>query len=56
MTAHALALTQVDFHGDALFAVERDGAVFIAIKPIVLALGLDWKSQHRRISDDQILR
>lgn len=45
----------VDFRQDTLFAVERDDGVFVAIKPIVQALGLDWKAQHRRMSDDTIL-
>ncbi|MFG1414038.1 phage antirepressor N-terminal domain-containing protein [Xanthobacter sp. VTT E-85241] len=55
MTAHALALIQVEFHGDTLFAVERDGAVFIAIKPICDALGLVWRKQQERIRRDPIL-
>lgn len=46
----------VDFRSDTLFAVERDDGVFVAIKPIVQSLGLDWKAQHRRVSDDPILR
>lgn len=45
----------VDFRQDTLFAVERDDGVFVAVKPIVQALGLDWKAQHRRINDDAIL-
>ncbi len=46
----------VDFRNDTLFAVQRDDGVFVAVKPIVQTLGLDWKAQHRRISDDPILR
>ena len=45
----------VDFRQDTLFAVERDDGVFVAAKPIVQSLGLDWKAQHRRLSDDAIL-
>jgi hypothetical protein len=45
----------VDFHNDTLFAIERDDGVFVAVKPIVQTLGLDWKAQHRRINDDPIL-
>lgn len=46
----------VDFRSDTLFAVERDDGVFVALKPIVQALGLDWKAQHRRVSEDAVLR
>lgn len=46
----------VDFRNDTLFAVERDDGVFVALKPIVQSMGLDWKAQHRRVSDDAVLR
>ncbi len=49
-------IVTVDFRNDTLFAIERDDGVFVAIKPIVQTLGLDWKAQHRRINDDPILR
>ncbi|MFG1212010.1 phage antirepressor N-terminal domain-containing protein [Xanthobacter flavus] len=49
-------IVTVDFRSDTLFAVERDDGVFVALKPIVQSLGLDWKAQHRRLSDDPILR
>lgn len=45
----------VEFRQDTLFAVERDDGLFVAIKPIVQSLGLDWKAQHRRVTDDAIL-
>jgi hypothetical protein len=48
-------LITVEFRQDILFAVERDDGVFVAIKPIVQSLGLDWKAQHRRLSEDPIL-
>lgn len=48
-------LITVEFRQDTLFAVQRDDGVFVAIKPIVQSLGLDWKAQHRRLSDDPIL-
>lgn len=56
MTAHALALTQVEFHGDTLFAVERDGAVFIAVKPICARLGIAWHGQFERLKRDAVLK
>lgn len=45
----------VEFRRDTLFAVERDDGVYVAVKPIVQSLGLDWKAQHRRITEDAIL-
>ncbi|MEW6257434.1 MAG: phage antirepressor N-terminal domain-containing protein [Pseudomonadota bacterium] len=49
-------IVTVNFRNDTLFAVERDDGVFVALRPIVQALGLDWKSQHRRVSEDAVLR
>ena len=45
----------VNFRGDELCAFERDDGVFVALKPIVDAMGIDWSSQHKRISRDPIL-
>lgn len=48
-------LTTVDFHEDTLFAVDRPDGVFVAVKPICTALGLDAKKQRERIHRDPIL-
>lgn len=48
-------LVQVQFHTDTLWAVEQDGAVLIAIKPICENLSMDWSAQYRRILRDQLL-
>lgn len=48
-------LVRVAFRGDTLFALERDGEVFVALRPIVEALGLDWSAQRQRIVRDPIL-
>lgn len=48
-------LVTVEFRNDTIFAVERDDGLFVAIKPICETLGLDWKAQHRRITNDPIL-
>ena len=45
----------VDFQGDVIFAVEREGAPFVAVKPISDRLGLSWVNQLRRINRDPIL-
>lgn len=46
-------LIEVPFHGDNLLLFERDGEPFVAIKPICERLGLDWKSQHRKLNDPE---
>jgi hypothetical protein len=48
-------LTTIKFHNDTLYAQERDGAVFVAIKPICEGLGIDWEAQRKRIQRDQVL-
>lgn len=49
------SIVTVDFHGDVLFAIEQDGEMFVALKPIVGGLGLDWSSQRHRLHRDPIL-
>ena len=34
---------------------DETGSILVAMKPVVDALGLDWKSQHRNISEDPVL-
>lgn len=41
----------IPFYGDTLYLVEHKGEPYTPMKPIVEAMGLDWKSQYRRISD-----
>jgi hypothetical protein len=45
----------VDFRGDTLFAVENDDGHFVALKPIVEGMGLDWSGQLQRVKRDPIL-
>lgn len=43
------AVVSVPFHGDTLFAVEREGAVFVALKPICEVAALaDWVLRNYR--------
>lgn len=44
------AIVKVPFHGDELIAVETPEGVFVAVKPICERLGIDWRSQLRKIS------
>lgn len=42
-------IKEVEFNGDHLTTV-RDGDIdYVAMKPVVDAIGLDWKSQHRKL-------
>lgn len=45
----------VDFRQDTLFAVERDDGVFVALKPMCDAMGIEWRPQRERLTRDPIL-
>jgi len=48
-------IVTVKFRQDTLFAVETDEEVYVAIKPICDALGLNWSSQHDHLHRDSVL-
>jgi hypothetical protein len=54
-----LAEKQVEFYGDDLTAVlvniNNRSEIFVPVKPISDALGLDWSAQYRRIQRDQVM-
>lgn len=39
----------IPFHGDTLEAVQRDGKVWVSVKRVCESLGIDLKSQHRKL-------
>lgn len=39
----------VPFRGDNLYLVECDGQPYVPMKPVVEGMGLDWKTQHRKM-------
>ena len=45
----------VDFHQDKLTLVEYNGQPYVAMKPLVENMGLDWVSQHKRIQRKEAL-
>lgn len=45
----------VSFRGAELFGFENDDGVFVALKPMVEAMGLGWEAQRQRIHRDPIL-
>lgn len=53
--ANALALAPVEFHGVALTTTTIDGNPYVAMRPIVSAIGLDWAAQFSRIKRHPVL-
>ncbi|EFO33904.1 phage antirepressor protein [Roseibium sp. TrichSKD4] len=45
----------VNFRGDTLFGFEAEDGVYVALKPIVEAMGMKWEGQRQRVSRDPIL-
>lgn len=45
----------IDFRGDELFGFRRDDGEFVALRPMVEAMGMDWSAQFRRVKRDPIL-
>jgi transposase len=44
-------LITIPFHNQTVFAIEHDGQPYVAMRPIVENLGLDWKTQYRKIAE-----
>jgi hypothetical protein len=45
-----------NFHGTVLYGTHMGNAVFVALKPIVEAMGLEWSAQFRRVQRDPVLK
>lgn len=45
----------VNFRGDQLYGFENDDGTFVALKPIVESMGMDWNGQYQRVKRDPIL-
>lgn len=39
----------VPFHGNTLYLVEHNGEAYTPMRPIVEGMGLDWKTQYRKL-------
>lgn len=48
-------IVTVNFRGDELYGFENDDGIFVALKPIVESMGIDWSSQLKRVKRDVIL-
>lgn len=44
-------LISVQFYEDTVVLVDKDNEALIAMKPIVTNMGLDWKSQHTKLTE-----
>ena len=40
----------VPFRGNNLYLVEHQGNPYVPMKPVVEGMGLDWKTQHRKMT------
>jgi hypothetical protein len=48
-------IVTVNFRGDELYGFKQDDGVFVALKPIVEALGMSWVGQNERVNRDPVL-
>lgn len=46
-------LQPINFHNDTIFLVEHNNQPFTPLKPICENIGIDWKVQHRKLTDPQ---
>ena len=44
-------LIPVPFYSDTVVLVEHQNKPYVAMKPIVNNLGLDWKTQYRKLGE-----
>ena len=47
-----MQLQAINFHGDQVFLVEKDGEPYVPTRPICENLGIDWSGQHSKLSGD----
>ncbi|WP_250326155.1 phage antirepressor N-terminal domain-containing protein [Morganella morganii] len=45
----SISTINVPFHGDNLYLVNYDGQPFVAMRPFIEGMGLDWASQYTKI-------
>ena len=51
--AGASRVITAPFHGAQLYVVEHEGQPYAPMKPIVMAMGLDWGSQFRKVAANE---
>jgi len=50
-----MVVHEVAFYGDQVDVIERDGELYVAMKPICERLGVDWEAQRQLIQRDPVL-
>lgn len=48
-------ITKIPFHGNEIVVIEKNGKQYVAMKPIVEAMGLAWQNQYNLIKKDAVL-
>lgn len=48
-------IVTVNFRGDELYGFKQEDGVYLALKPMVEAMGLNWEGQRQRLNRDPIL-
>jgi len=48
-------IVRIPFHGNEILTIEKNGRKYVAMKPIVEAIGLEWKKQQEIIKRDPVL-
>lgn len=48
-------LATIQFHDQTIFAIEHEGTHYVAMKPIVENIGLQWEAQLKRITRHSVL-
>lgn len=46
---NSISTINVPFHGDSLYLVNYEGQPFVAMRPFIEGMGLDWASQYTKI-------
>lgn len=49
ITSNLPTVATVEFHGAQLITIKKDDHEFVAMKPVVEGIGLDWKTQRRKL-------
>lgn len=48
-------LQRIDFYGSDLLTIERNGTLYVAMKPVCKSIGLQWENQFKRIKRHPVL-
>lgn len=50
-----MEIKAIDFYGDKINGIRKDGVIYTVAKQLCENLGVDWKSQRRKIRQDEVL-